>query len=98
MFRSDLLDPSDADLIRHRQEAFGILCSGVDAMAERGAGSDTAAAVVAGWSLVHGLATLAASGSLDTALLRDLLVEPDLATVARRAAGMLYGSPGRSPQ
>jgi AcrR family transcriptional regulator len=95
MFRPDLLDPSDADLIRHQQEAFGILRSGVEAMAERGAVSDAAAAVVAGWSLVHGLATLAASGSLDTARLRELLDEPDLADVARRAAGMLYGSPGR---
>ncbi len=98
MFRPDLLDKGDADLLASQEEAFGVLRSGVDSMAARGAVSDAASAVVAGWSLAHGLATLAASGNLDDTRLLDLLVEPDLPAMTRRAAGMLYGSPGGGKQ
>ncbi len=98
MFRPDLLDKDDADLHASQQDAFDVLRSGVASMSARGAVSDAAAAVVAGWSLVHGLATLAASGSLAQAQLRDLLVERDLPAMTRRAAGMLYGSPGGGPR
>lgn len=94
MFRTELLDDADTELHSCRSEVFGVLRAGVDALAERGAVSDAAAAVVAGWSLVHGLATLASTGNLDGAELRELLPEPDLRDIARRAAGMLYGSPG----
>jgi AcrR family transcriptional regulator len=90
MFHPDLLDPQDPDLVAAQQEAFDVLTDGVAAM---GATGDAAVAVVAGWSLVHGLATLAATGALEGAHLRDLLPDRDLASVARRAAGMLYGSP-----
>lgn len=98
MFRPDLLDADDADLVAAQQDAFDILRGAVNVMAEHGAVGDAAAAVVAGWSLVHGLATLVATGNLDSAHLRELLPEQDLAAITRRAAGMLYGSPGRSPQ
>lgn len=93
MFRPDLLDDGDADLVRAKGEAFGILRAGADSMAEQGAVGDAAAAVVAAWSLVHGLATLAATGNLESAHLRALLPEQDLPAITRRAAGMLYGSP-----
>lgn len=92
MFRPDLLDADDEDLTAAQQEAFDVLRGGVEAMS---GGADAAAAVIAGWSLAHGLATLAAAGSLDGAHLRDLLPETDLAAVTRRAAGLLYGSPER---
>lgn len=97
MFRRDLLHGDDPELVAAEQSAFGVLRSGVDSMAERGTVDDAAAAVVAGWSLVHGLAVLAATGSLDSAKLRQLLEERDLAAVTRRAAGMLFGSPGGPP-
>ena len=95
MFRSDLLDAGDPALLAAQQEAFSVLRSGVDAMATQGRTADAAAAVVAGWSLVHGLAVLASSGALDSARLRQMLPDADLAEVTRRAAGMLFGSPGR---
>lgn len=93
MFHPDLLDADDPDLLAAQQEAFAVLCEGVDATSAEGALQDAAAAVVAGWSLAHGLATLAATGALDGAHLRDLLPDRDLPAVTRRAAGMLYGSP-----
>lgn len=95
MFRPDLLEADDPALGAAKQQAFAVLRGGVEAMSEQGRVDDAAAAVVAGWSLVHGLAVLAATGNLATAHLRDLLPEPDLAAVTRRTAGMLYGSPGR---
>lgn len=96
MFRPDLLDTDNAELVAAQQETFGILRAGVDAMASDGKVADAAAAVIAGWSLVHGLATLAAGGNLETAHLRELLPDLDLLGLTRRAAGMLYGSPDRS--
>jgi len=95
MFRHDLLDETDPGLAAAQRQAFAVLLGGVEEMSHSGAVADAAAAVVAGWSLVHGLATLAAAGSLDTAHVRELLPEQDLPGIARRAAGMLYGSPGR---
>ena len=95
MFRPDLLDEADPGLLSAQQEAFSVLRSGIDDMAAEGRTADAAAAVVAGWSLVHGLAVLAASGALDSARLRHMLPDADLAEVTRRAAGMLFGSPGR---
>lgn len=93
MFRPDLLATDDPELRARKEEAFAVLRGGVDEMAQSGQVSDAAAAVVAGWSLVHGLAALAASGSLEAAHLRELVAEPDLAALTRRAVSMLYGSP-----
>ena len=97
MFRLDLLDLDDAELDDAQQRAFAVLRGGVDLMAAQGSVGDAAAAVVAGWSLVHGLGALLATGNLDTARLRDLVPERDPAALARRAAGMLFGSPGHGP-
>lgn len=94
MFRHDLLDGEDPPLVAAQQQAFGVLRGGVEEMSQHAPVADAAAAVVAGWSLVHGLAVLAAAGSLDTAHVRALLPEQDLPGITRRAAGMLYGSPG----
>lgn len=96
MFRPDLLDTDDPELVAAQREAFDVLRGGVEEKAAAGRVGDAAAAVVAGWALVHGIATLAASGSLQNARLRDLLPDPDLPSVTRRAAGMLYGSPRAS--
>ena len=116
MFTPDALDRADPELAAARSRSFGVLRSGVDRMAAEGrlsgdasAGgrADAEAAVVAGWSLVHGLATLAATGNLTGAGLlpagdgllptgAGLLPAGDgdaLLDLARRAAGMLYGSP-----
>ncbi len=96
MFRPDLLQVEDPGLLAAQQRAWAVLRAGVDSKAAAGVVGDAAAAVVAGWSLVHGLAVLAASGSLDSAHVRQFLPDPDLTVVTRRIAGMLYGSPGRA--
>jgi AcrR family transcriptional regulator len=93
MFAPDLLDPADADLAAARERTFGVLTSGVEGLSAEGRVDDARAAVVAGWSLVHGVAVLAVSGALSGAgLVPD--DEEALLVLARRAAGMLYGSPG----
>ena len=55
---------------------------------------DAGAAVIAAWALVHGIATLGLTGNLDASKLRELFDDTDLASITRRSAAMLYGSPG----
>jgi AcrR family transcriptional regulator len=91
MFTPRILDPADPDLEDAMEAAFALLRQGVDELPGPGAQQDAAAAVIASWSLVHGLATLALSGNLDKARVRDL-VGGDLLDLARRSAAMLHGT------
>jgi AcrR family transcriptional regulator len=93
MFTPDVLDLQDAELAAARSRTFGVLSAGVEALAAQGSVEDARAAVVAAWSLVHGLATLAATGNLSGAGLAPPPGRDALLDLARRAAGMLYGSP-----
>jgi AcrR family transcriptional regulator len=98
MFSPGLLDESDPGLIGARGRSFAVLTGGVDALAAEGRLEDARAAVVAGWSLVHGLATLALTGNLTGAGLAESVSGEALTDLAARAAGMLYGSPdGETP-
>lgn len=94
MFAPGLLDETDAELAAARGRTFAVLQAGVEAMAAEGRLDDAQAAVVAAWSLVHGLATLAATGNLTRAGLVPSTDGAALTDLAARAAGMLYGSPG----
>lgn len=92
MFEPSLLDQDDAGLRAARVAAFAELRSGVESLAEEGRGvADGPAAVVAGWSIVHGLATLALTGNLDVSGVRELFGDTDLPTITRRSAGLLFG-------
>ena len=93
MFTPEVLDEQDADLTAARARTFGVLTSGVDTLAAEGRIEDARAAVVAAWSVVHGLATLAATGNLTRAGLGPPAGRDGLLDLARRAAGMLFGSP-----
>lgn len=93
MFAPHLLDTDDPELRRAKRRSFDLLRGGVDEMAQAGQVDDAAAAVIAGWGLVHGIATLALAGNLDDAKLRELVDDGDIPAIARRATGMLYGSP-----
>lgn len=95
MFAPDLLDDGSAELRVARDAAFAELRFGVDEMTGGAGGEDAAAAVIAGWAIAHGIAQLAGSGNLDRARLQPLVAGGDIATIARRAMGMLYGSPER---
>ncbi|WP_121180867.1 TetR/AcrR family transcriptional regulator [Nocardiopsis sp. Huas11] len=100
MFAPRLLDHDDAELAAASGAAFAELTGGVDTLSERGvAVEDSAAAVVAGWAIVHGIATLALNGNLDTSGVRALFADTDLLTITRRSAGLLFHSPtdGESP-
>jgi AcrR family transcriptional regulator len=92
MFTPEALDLSDPDLVAARQRTFDVLRAGVDALAEQGRLEDAEAAIVAGWSLVHGLATLAATRNLTGAGLLSSAGRGPLLDLARRAAALLYGS------
>ncbi|MGX5359713.1 TetR/AcrR family transcriptional regulator [Kocuria sp. KH4] len=95
MFDPGLLDTDDPAFVAASDAALAELRIGVDTLASPHAQEDAAAAVIAAWSLVHGLATLALTGNLDRARIRDLVAGGDLSAITRRAAGMLYGSPSR---
>ncbi|WP_159943986.1 MULTISPECIES: TetR/AcrR family transcriptional regulator [unclassified Nocardiopsis] len=99
MFAPALLNGEDGELADARTAAFAELRAGVDSLAEEGRETeDAAAAVVAGWSIVHGIATLALTGNLDSAGVRRLFRDTDLLTITRRSAGLLFGprASGRS--
>jgi AcrR family transcriptional regulator len=93
MFSPGLLDEDDPALNEAKERTFAVLTGGVDALAASGRLEDARAAAVAGWSLVHGLATLALTGNLTGAGLAESVSGEALTELAARAAGMLYGSP-----
>lgn len=95
MFEPSLLDQEDAELAAARQAAFAELRSGVASLVEEGREVDESAALVAGWSIVHGLATLALTGNLESAGVRALFGDADLTTITRRSAGLLFGPSAR---
>jgi AcrR family transcriptional regulator len=92
MFRPDLYDPDDSELVAARS-ATGAALYGPAATV-----SDTPLeAGIAAWSLVHGLATLGLAGNLPPE------VGGDLAAAARRVTGYLFQAPqpttlGEAPQ
>lgn len=78
MFRPDLLDNDDPELVAVRAEAYAPLRTGV-------AGKrlpDPEAGEVAGWGVVHGIATLVLTGNLRP--------EGDVESLTRRALALLY--------
>ncbi|WP_116246100.1 TetR/AcrR family transcriptional regulator [Nocardiopsis sp. FIRDI 009] len=92
MFAPALLTEDDAELEAARSAAFAELTTGVDSVADDVlAAEDRPSAVVAGWSIVHGIATLALTGNLDASGVRDLFDDTDLLAVTRRSAGLLLG-------
>jgi AcrR family transcriptional regulator len=78
MFRSDLLDNSDPELVAARARAFAPLRAGVAAKEL----ADPEAGEVAGWGVVHGIATLALTGNLRPT--------GDLDSLTRRALALMY--------
>ena len=92
MFAPTVLDQTDPDLTSAMDATFARLRQGVDELPGP-AREDAAAAVIASWSLVHGLATLALNGNLDRAGVRTLVAGGDLLGLARRSAGLLHGGP-----
>jgi AcrR family transcriptional regulator len=60
MFRSDLLDNDDPELVAARAASRAPLVEGVAALGL----DDTEAGEVTGWAVVHGIATLALTGNL----------------------------------
>ncbi|NKZ01709.1 TetR/AcrR family transcriptional regulator [Nocardiopsis alborubida] len=99
MFTPSLLSGDDAELNAARTAAFDELRAGVESLAEEGREvGDAAAAMVAGWSVVHGIATLSLTGNLEGSGFGDLFRGADLLTVTRRSAGLLFGpSAARGP-
>ncbi|WP_117199317.1 TetR/AcrR family transcriptional regulator [Nocardiopsis sp. TNDT3] len=92
MFTPSLLSDDDAELNAARTAAFDELRAGVESLAEEGREvEDAAAAMVAGWSVVHGIATLSLTGNLEGSGFGDLFRDADLLTVTRRSAGLLFG-------
>ncbi len=93
MFTPSLLDETDELLAAARAATFAQLRAGVDTLSGSVSPEDAGAAVVAGWALVHGIATLGLTGNLDASELRDMFADADLAAITRRSAALLYGSP-----
>lgn len=97
MFAPTLLDENHPGLRAAREAAFDELTGGVQQIVSDHRTDDAAAAVIAGWSLVHGLATLALSGNLDSSGVRALMHNQDVPTVARRSASMLFAAAALPP-
>ncbi len=89
MFRPELLDRTDPDLSAAAGATFAILSAGVRSLGHA-TEEDTAAATIAAWSIVHGIATLSLTGALDAAQIREAVAGGDLLEITRRASGMLF--------
>lgn len=89
MFAPDLLDYADPELREASEVAFAQLRAGAESL-EPQQRPDLAAAVVAGWAMVHGVATLALTGNLDRSGVRALLGEVDTVSLTRRATATLF--------
>jgi AcrR family transcriptional regulator len=76
MFRSDLLDNDDPELVAARAAAYAPLAAGVRDLHL----DDPEAGEVTGWAVVHGIATLALTGNL----------RGDPVALARRALAQTY--------
>jgi AcrR family transcriptional regulator len=80
MFRPDLYDPANPDLVAARSALGALLCGPAANVADPTAG-------IAAWSLVHGLATLGLTDNLPPE------IEGDLTAAARRVTGYLVAAP-----
>jgi AcrR family transcriptional regulator len=78
MYRSDLLDNEDPELVAARAEASAPLQEGVRGLPV----ADVEAAELTGWGLAHGIATLALTGNLPP--------DADVIDLARRALALTY--------
>jgi AcrR family transcriptional regulator len=86
MFRPDLYDPDDPELVAARSASGAALYGPAATVSEAG---------IAAWSLVHGLATLGLAGNLPPE------IGGDLAAAARRVTGYLFRAregPERPPK
>ncbi|MEV8508196.1 TetR-like C-terminal domain-containing protein [Actinoplanes sp. NPDC051475] len=81
MFRTDLLDDDDPEVIATRATAIAPLRDGIRA---QGTGDPTAA-MIAAWGLVHGIASLALGGAFQES-------PEDVEDLARRALALLFPS------
>ena len=98
MFDSEVLLETDPRLLAAQHRALGEIKHGIDLLEDPGAQRDMAAAILAGWTMMHGLVELQRSNVLERAEIRQL-IDDDLLSISRRLGGMLYGSPGsRSDQ
>jgi AcrR family transcriptional regulator len=84
MFRPDLYDPDDPELVAARWASGAALYGPAATVSEA-----PVEAGIAAWSLVHGLATLGLAGNLPPE------VGGDLPAAARRVAGYLFQAPAR---
>jgi AcrR family transcriptional regulator len=87
MFRPDLYDPDDPELVAARSASgaalYGPAATVSDAPLEAG---------IAAWSLVHGLATLGLAGNLPPE------IGSDLPAAARQVSGYLFQTPQHPPK
>lgn len=96
MFSPKLLDPDDPDLAAAQEATFAELRGGIAALEESGRVEDAPAAVLAAWSLVHGIATLALTGNLQaSALFGTAGGTEDLLAITRRSGALLFPASGR---
>lgn len=92
MFDLGAVDTDDPDLVAAKAAALAEMRHGVGTVGGPGARADQAAAALAGWALMHGLATLAIGGNLDASGVREMVAGRDVLDLARRSGSMLYGS------
>lgn len=96
MFDLDAVDLTDARLAAAKASALAEMRTGVQRVADREtARTDQGAAAVAGWAMMHGLATLAIGGNLDLPGIHELAGgSGDVLDLARRSGRMLFGPAG----
>lgn len=87
----------DAELVGETEEfqaasdrTWSLLRGGMEEVDAADSASDSAAAMIAAWGLVHGIVTLRNSGALGRANICSELDDDDILELADRATGMLF--------
>lgn len=98
MYSPSLLDPTDPDLVAAQQRSLSRLVG--SAAGRTGTDGERARSeALAGWALMHGLASLHATGALRAGGLVDVDDTDDLLDAARRVGRLLFGPhPAPPPQ
>ena len=89
MFEPKLLDYDAHGLREASRRAFSLLQSSSDDFGGDGERESTAAILVAGWGMMHGIAQLALAGVFDEGTLREAMGNADVIDLARRAGRLL---------
>lgn len=91
MYEPTLVEPTE-EFLEARDRTWKMLTAGAGEVSAGSASADRAAAVIAAWSMMHGLVTLHLNGMLSGERIAALFEGADIVEIARRSGAMLFSA------